>query len=75
MKIISYKSKVGKIKLVYRRMFWLFGKRMYFIIGWNKFVGSNIKHSTFIYYENFYTAKRTFDIIKSSIMLEEEKRV
>ena len=71
MKIDSYRNKFGHMKLYSRRRFWLFGKRLYYVSGCNRFYGSKIKHGTYMFYENLYTAKRMFDIVKATLMLEE----
>ena len=73
MKIDSYRNRFGHIRFYKRKRFLFFGKKMYYVSGYNRFYGSNIKHRTFVCYENAYTAKRIFDIIKSTLMLEEDK--
>ena len=73
MKINSYKNKYGFVKLIYRKRFIFFGAQKYYVIGHNSFKKSKISHKTFVFYDDIYNAKRTFETLKAVLVLEEKK--
>ena len=70
MKIKSFKNKFGHIKLYRRKKYWLFGDKLYYVSGWNKYHHCNRRHNTFVHYTDRYTADETYEIIKSTIIME-----
>ena len=63
MVVLEYRNKGGWIKIKYRKSFWLFGEKRYFIIG------NTHGKKTYMSYSNLETAVSIFNVLKKAIEL------
>lgn len=66
MVVLEYKNKSGWLKVKYRRTFWLFGGKKYFIIG------NTQGKKTYVSYSNLETAASIFNILKKAMELRDK---
>ena len=62
--VLEYRNKSGWIKIKYRKSYWLFGERRYFIIGCTH------GKRTYMSYSNLETAVSIFNILKKTMELK-----
>ena len=63
-----FRNKVGWLKLRFRKKFWLFGDKLFFITG------TMLGKKTYVCYRSITEAYKVYDIIKSAMINEENRR-